>query len=78
MYQMFILGWNADLAEDNPFRIDFERCSAQLFVLMMDSLDILLGKKTIEDDSLLLNDNSKIWDMLTDAKCWGDIQAQRQ
>ena len=78
MYQMFILGWNADLAEDNPFRIDFERCSAQLFVLMMDSLDILLRRKTIEDDSLLLNDDSKIWNMLTDAKCWGDIQAQQQ
>ncbi len=74
MYRMFVLGWNAELAEDNPFRKDFKDSSAQLFVLLMDTLDVLMGKADVGDGSLLLNDDRKIWGMLADAKCWGDME----
>ncbi len=73
MYQMFILGWNSELEEDNIFTKDFAGSTAQLFVLMMDSLDSLLGAKDITDDSLLLNDDRDIWSMLGSSKCWDDV-----
>ena len=57
MYRMFILGWNCELEEDNIFRKDFGDTTAQTFVILLDSLDVLLGRKKITDDSLFLNDD---------------------
>ena len=68
---MFILGWNSALEEGNIFTKDFAHATAQLFVLMMDSLDSLLGKE-ITDDSLLLNDD-EIWHILGHSRCWDDV-----
>ena len=72
IYQMFILGWNSALEEGNIFTKDFAHATAQLFVLMMDSLDSLLGKE-ITDDSLLLNDDDEIWHILGHSRCWDDV-----
>ena len=72
IYQMFILGWNSALEEGNIFTKDSAHATAQLFVLMMDSLDSLLGKE-ITDDSLLLNDDNDIWDILGNSRCWDDV-----
>ena len=77
MYGMFVMGWNGDLAENNPFSKDFKRCSAQMLVILMDTLDVLLGRTEIGDDSLLLNDDGKIWGELADAKCWGDMKERQ-
>ena len=73
MYQMFVLGWNSELSEDSLFDQHFSEGTAQLFVLMMDSIDVLMEKKRIDDDSLLLNDDPEIWNMLAEARCWGDV-----
>ena len=73
MYQMFVLGWNGELSEDNCFCKHFSGVTAQLFVLMMDSLDVLVGRKQIDDKSLLINDDPKIWNMMVDARCWDDV-----
>ena len=73
MYQMFVLGWNGELSEDNCFCKHFSGATAQLFVLMMDSLDVLVGRKQIDDNSLLINDDPKIWNMMVDARCWDDV-----
>ena len=78
MYRMFVMGWNAELAEDNPFRKDFEESTAQMFVLLMDSLDIMLGDKELGDDSLFLNDDKNIWNMLAHARCWGEVLSREE
>ena len=41
--------------------------------MMMDTLDVLLGKSEITDDSLLLNGDGKLWNDLTNGVCWGDL-----
>lgn len=69
---------NAELAEDNPFRKDFEESTAQMFVLLMDSLDIMLGDKELGDDSLFLNDDKNIWNMLAHARCWGEVLSREE
>ena len=74
MYQMFVLGWNGQLVEDNAFSKDFRNCTAQMFVIMMDTLDNLLGVAEINDNSLLLNDDKNIWQALANARCWGDLR----
>ena len=76
MYQLFVLGWNSELSEDHIFNRDFSGCTAQMFVLIMDSLDVLLGKKQIDDGSLLLNDDLNIWYLLGNSWCWGDLRPQ--
>ena len=73
MYRLYVLGWNAELSEDNIFRIHFEKSTAQAFIMMMDTLDVLLGKNEITDDSLLLNGDGKLWNDLTNGVCWGDL-----
>ena len=73
MYRLYVLGWNAELSEDNIFRKHFENSTAQTFILMMDTLDVLLGKSEITDDSLLLNGDRKLWSDLTNGVCWGDL-----
>ena len=73
MYRLYVLGWNAELSEDNIFRIHFEKSTVQAFILMMDTLDVLLGKSEITDDSLLLNGDRKLWNDLTNGVCWGDL-----
>lgn len=73
MYQMFVLGWNAELAENEPFRRHFENSTAQMFVLFMDSLDVLLGYREISDDTLLLSDDRELWKELGCARCWEDV-----
>jgi hypothetical protein len=36
-------------------------------------LDVILGQKNIDDNSLFLNDDPKVWDMLAGARCWYDV-----
>lgn len=73
MYDMFIHGWNADAPEDSLFRKDFENISAQAFVIIMDTFDILIGNEKFTEFSLLLSDDENIWRSLGEAKCWADI-----
>ena len=61
MYQLFVLGWNSELSEDHIFNRDFSGCTAQMFVLIMDSLDVLIRDATAEaKNPPVLIDNSGI------------------
>lgn len=77
MYRLFVMGWNGELSEDHIFFKDFSECSAQTFVLIMDSLDAILGEGILNDEHLLLNDNRKIWSLLENSRCWGDMGRSR-
>ena len=74
MYQLFVLGWNGELSDDHPFYKAFANCTAQMFLLMLETLDVLLGRKTIDDNSLLLNDDKTLWQNLASCRCWGKMR----
>ncbi len=76
MYRMFVLGWNANLPSNNPFYKDFAKCTAQSFVILMDTLDVILGRAEILDESLLLNDEVEIWGLLESSRSWEDFDKQ--
>lgn len=73
MYRLYVYGWNGILTDEHPFRQDFMRSRAQTFVIIMDTLDVLLGYTQITDDTLLLSDSNDIWGILDSALCWEDV-----
>ncbi len=75
MYDSFVMGWNADLPEGNLFRKDFEKASAQAFVMLIDSLNCVLSGENIADDAFILSDDRNAWGNLGNAKCWSDVKA---
>lgn len=72
MYNNYIAKWNADIYEESNF-IGFKNCSALSFVVIMDTLDIILGESQLNKTSFLLSDNSKFWQILSRSRCWADI-----
>lgn len=72
MYNNYIAKWNADIYEDCDF-LGFKNSSALSFVVIMDTLDIILGEAQLNEKSFLLSDNRKIWDILSQSRCWADI-----
>ncbi len=70
MYNNYISKWNADLPEESD---EFKYQSALSFVVILDTLDCILGKNEITDDSLMLNGDDSFWEMLSDSMCWADV-----
>ena len=78
MYDLFVKGWNADLPAGNIFRKDFERASAQAFVMLIDSLKCVLSGKDLSDDSFILSDDREAWGNLGNAKCWNNVRPRKE
>ena len=73
MYNHFIAKWNADIYEENAYG-GFKNNSALLFVVIMDTLDVITGRITMAESSLLKpGDNNAIWQALADSRCWADL-----
>ena len=51
----------------------FKSESALSFIVIMDTLDAILGKTEINDDSSLLSKDSKLWNILSASHCWEDV-----
>jgi hypothetical protein len=75
MYNNYIAKWNADIYEDNDY-CGFKNCSALSFIVVLDTLDIILGDTELSNSSLLLSDNKEFWDVLSRSKCWADVNAK--
>ena len=43
------------------------------FVMILDTLDCLLGKQTITDKILEYFGNEEIWEMFRHCRCWADV-----
>ena len=70
MYNHYIAKWNADLYEEND--LGFKGSSALSFVVIMDTLDAILGGG-IDEQSPLLSSEGEIWSVLSKSKCWADV-----
>ena len=72
MYNNYIAKWNADIYEEGDYGT-FKSESALSFIVIMDTLDAILGKTEINDDSALLSKDSKLWNILSASHCWEDV-----
>ena len=71
MYNNYIAKWNADIWEDTYD--SFKNCSILSFVVIMDTLDAILENRSITNNSLMLSDNKELWYMLSDCRCWAEL-----
>lgn len=73
MYAKYVRAWNGDLKEDDLMTSEFKRSNAQEFIVLLDSLDVMLGNSEITDDHILLNGDDDLWYSLGHAKNWYEV-----
>jgi hypothetical protein len=73
MYDLFVQGWNGQLPENHIFQREFKKTSVISLLVMMDTLNVLLGKERIDDTSMLLMNNPVMWKEFQGSRCWGDL-----
>ena len=71
MYNHYIAKWNADLYEEYAW--GFKGSSALSFIVIMDTLDAILSESDLDNRSLLLSSEGKIWRLLAESRCWADV-----
>jgi hypothetical protein len=72
MYNYYIAKWNADIYEEGDYG-GFKNTSALSFVVIMDTIDILLGKSKLTKDSFLMSGDERFWYALPGSRCWADV-----
>lgn len=72
MYNNYIAKWNADIYEINDYG-SFKKSSALSLIVILDSLDVILGETQINELSFILSGNSKFWQILSRSNCWADV-----
>lgn len=72
MYNNYISKWNGDLYEECGFG-GFKNNSALSFIVILDTLDVLLGEAVITDHSFLLSGDARMWQVLAESRCWSDV-----
>ena len=72
MYNNYISKWNADKPEEHSY-CSFKQSSALAFVVIMDTIDTIISGKDLGSDSLLLSPEGSTWRILSNCRCWGDV-----
>jgi hypothetical protein len=73
MYSKYVSAWNGDNDEKNPFMDRFKASNAQELIVLLESLDVIVGNKVIQDESILLNGDDSMWRALGESKNWHDV-----
>lgn len=72
MYNNYIAKWNADIEDEDDYG-SFKRESVLSLVVILDSLDAILGKTALSEESLLLSGDKSLWHILAGSQCWSDV-----
>lgn len=72
MYNNYIAKWNADIYEENDYSC-FKNSSALSFVVILDTIDAILSRAELSEESLLLSGDKRIWGILSSCRCWADV-----
>ncbi|MCR5603803.1 MAG: hypothetical protein K6G27_08895 [Lachnospiraceae bacterium] len=73
MYSHYTSAWNGDAEDDDPFTDAFKRENAQALLILLESLNVIMGNEEIGDDHLLLNGDGGLWHSLGNAKNWYEV-----
>lgn len=77
MYNHYIAKWNADIYEESDYS-GFKNSSALSLIVILDTIDTILSDSEISEDSLLLSGDTRIWGILSDSRCWADVNEKWQ
>lgn len=72
MYSKYVQAWNGE-AEGTEFSSEFKKSNAQEFIILLESLDVILGNTSLKDDSILLNGDGHLWSALGNSKNWYEV-----
>lgn len=75
MYSKYVLAWNGAL-DGNMMASEFKKSNAQEFLILLESLDMILGNSSVGDDSILLNGDGQLWSALGHSKNWFEVGAE--
>ena len=70
MYAHYVRAWNGDLPKDHPMSKEFRNANAQELLILLETLDVLLGNSELIDGGLLLNGDASLWHDLGSARNW--------
>ncbi len=73
MYSKYVKAWNGDLEENDSFSERFKASNAQEFIILLESLNIIIDNEVIHDDNILFNSNDQMWCALADSKNWHEV-----
>ena len=68
MYAQYVRAWNGDLPKDHPMSKEFRNANAQELLILLETLDVLLGSSERADGCLLLNGDASLWYALGSAR----------
>ncbi len=77
MYAKYVRAWNGDADEKSPYSLRFKSSSAQEFLILLETLDVLITGSQINDDHLLLNGDEQLWRDIGWAKNWYEVGRKR-
>lgn len=63
MYQLMLDIWH-EKKEEASTACGFRRAPASVIVMLLESLDVILGSKELSDDSVLISDDKDFWETL--------------
>ncbi len=72
MYNNYIAKWNADIVEESEY-CGFKNNSALSFLVILETLDIILSQKDMSEDSFLMSGDRRLWQILAKSRNWADV-----
>lgn len=74
MYQMMLDGWNGKLEETLHMEQDFKSADVQILLLLLETLDVLLGRKKMDRNNILMSD-CETWGDFMQIRSWEQLRA---
>ena len=78
LYSLYIQAWNGELPDDHYMTQHYKESNAQELLILVETLDILLGNGGSREDNLLLNGDEALWHALGSAKNWYQVEKRLQ
>lgn len=74
MYQMMLDGWNAKLNEELYMEKEFRLADVQILLLLLETLDVLLGRKKMDKNNILVSD-CETWGDFMQIRSWEQLKS---
>lgn len=73
MYSRYVEAWNGDLPSEDSFSEHYKSSNAQELIILLESLNVILGNDKVDDSSILLNGDSDLWHILGNSRNWYEV-----
>ena len=70
MYDLYTRAWNGDLPDKHLMSAGFKNSDAQEFIILLTTIELILRKRQVDDDSILLSGDDDLWHALGRSRNW--------